>query len=1030
MNLLGHPSRLFFLTYVSCLFNIFLALTRTVTYRAEVTSTGFVGIDPAAARQLASNVAAWGGDVDYIVSLINQAETLSDVLSNAALPLYEIASYGRSIAHAVTSAADQIEGYTLTIDTPFTLLPLAPRLDLGFEPGIGLGNTPRALRGEAGLQAGTDAAQRGLAGVPIGPVRAVDATTGELEEVRQLWDRSDWLVATANDIPDYWDYARSGMAEEATGLRQQAWNQVAAMGGNPALVIGALVHGQATSREIAYTLELQRAQALHTTAENLTTPRLALERDQIRHDATAILHSLFPTAAYHEVINRFGISLTPYETAALVHHADKALDDGAAVFESSDPIRVLQIMGQGYTEAAAITLVNSAPSSGLGSLTILELEAQLAYVEANHGENTSEFDATLAELNERTHLISGDIYVRADLDAVRAAEAFDVSYGDALAAVITGRIDNTSTHPGAQAALAPALQADLERLVEARNRETVGTGPEMLPMDPARQDELASLPDPSSEATRLLAILGTGSTLALAEALSGAMPVNASPADAARITRQINSLTDRGEDLDTAAGATIAAFERNVDLAVVTTLAADENIDLTSAFNLVVNAEIRAMTVDEYHAYEGFTDQAIFDTIDNIQGGDADGRVSLTDIDYTIANADRLGLDAEVVAAAHAFRNSSNLMVRLDSARDFSGNVVAHESFGRDRFDDVTWSRADIDAFELKQNINFVLAGTVDLIDTMGEGGSLDGHLSKGDFQTVLDNAEELELSGAEIAALTTAINGRLYDQNWLERNRDSIALAAAVVAGTAIFIGSGGLGAGISVGLVAASTGGAAIAAGTTTAAINAFTQEDFDDGVALNTVKGGVIGGLAAPGLAIGGATWATASVGARAGIATGLTGEAAGLIGHGALDWAIDNPFNDVDALDLANIRADYSNRNLLLNADSIAGFVTQVGTNHVIGSLNDKAEAQSPSIANGGLEIPDEYMGIEPASPELLEAVAQRRSVVIAAEGSDDLAFLDALGAEASVGGPLNNHILLRPDASSAAVLDAFLQGPEA
>ncbi|EHG6663814.1 RHS repeat protein [Salmonella enterica subsp. enterica serovar Nigeria] len=70
-----------------------------------------------------------------------------------------------------------------------------------------------------------------------------------------------------------------------------------------------------------------------------------------------------------------------------------------------------------------------------------------------------------------------------------------------------------------------------------------------------------------------------------------------------------------------------------------------------------------------------------------------------------------------------------------------------------------------------------------------------------------------------------------------------------------------------------------------------------------------------------------------------------------------------------------------------------------------------------------------MGIEPAPPELVDAVSRRRSVMIATEGSEELRYLDMIGAEANVGGETMTHILLRENASKAAILEEFLHGTQ-
>jgi hypothetical protein len=70
-----------------------------------------------------------------------------------------------------------------------------------------------------------------------------------------------------------------------------------------------------------------------------------------------------------------------------------------------------------------------------------------------------------------------------------------------------------------------------------------------------------------------------------------------------------------------------------------------------------------------------------------------------------------------------------------------------------------------------------------------------------------------------------------------------------------------------------------------------------------------------------------------------------------------------------------------------------------------------------------------MSAEKATPELIENVSYKRQVVFAKEGSEDLAYLDFIGAEANVGGETYTHILLRENPGKAAVLEEFLHGTQ-
>jgi len=71
-----------------------------------------------------------------------------------------------------------------------------------------------------------------------------------------------------------------------------------------------------------------------------------------------------------------------------------------------------------------------------------------------------------------------------------------------------------------------------------------------------------------------------------------------------------------------------------------------------------------------------------------------------------------------------------------------------------------------------------------------------------------------------------------------------------------------------------------------------------------------------------------------------------------------------------------------------------------------------------------------MGVERATAELLSAVQNHgRTIRFAAEGSDELRYLNRIGAEANVGGTNLTHILLRADPSKAALLEEFLHGTQ-
>lgn len=76
---------------------------------------------------------------------------------------------------------------------------------------------------------------------------------------------------------------------------------------------------------------------------------------------------------------------------------------------------------------------------------------------------------------------------------------------------------------------------------------------------------------------------------------------------------------------------------------------------------------------------------------------------------------------------------------------------------------------------------------------------------------------------------------------------------------------------------------------------------------------------------------------------------------------------------------------------------------------------------------------EMLGVEPASQELIETVAQRRSIAWATPGSEEERLLNYFGAEASVSsnelGEQGMPIILKPNPSKPAVLEEFLHGTQ-
>jgi large repetitive protein len=70
-------------------------------------------------------------------------------------------------------------------------------------------------------------------------------------------------------------------------------------------------------------------------------------------------------------------------------------------------------------------------------------------------------------------------------------------------------------------------------------------------------------------------------------------------------------------------------------------------------------------------------------------------------------------------------------------------------------------------------------------------------------------------------------------------------------------------------------------------------------------------------------------------------------------------------------------------------------------------------------------------IEAASEDLLRAVESKgRTIIYALPGSEELRYLDSMGANANVGGPTMADILLRQNPTKVEVLEEFLHGTQA
>jgi len=881
---------------------------------------GMVGVDPVGARALAARTNAWGRQADHIIDLINQAVTLSDVACGAGSQLSQISSDGRTVARAIYAAVAQIEAYRVTLPPRHFAITIPRAPGLGFEPGLG---TASSLAADARARAPHDPhSLHRRADAPRQSTPTIDAKALLISRARRLFSNADLLESARDSVPDYWWYARLGSDDEIADLRARATQAIDSVGTDSTALRAAISTTSLTSHELARQVELGRAQELAVAAQALP-PTLESRRRGIRQQVTAIQFELYRSDRARAIARH--PQLDPITADALISFdSANRFTDGLAVADAKDPARVLELIIQGYPEASAIAFVASAPSSGPDSLTIAELDRALRQMKYDGQAQSAEYTSLQVALNARVLATSGQSPTDADLAAASTAEVSGASYNDVLAGTADHRIA-TNQLTGQE------LDAELTRLVEQQWRESP-----RYPQTPTELQRTGYLGDTAAHVSHLKSFLAGGVPLVMAQQLSRGLATTMTPDQILDIGKTAASLARSGHDESESVTLALFSLDEGLDAIQIGQTALDERIGLTDALTLTLFARQRGMTVAEYHAYTGLLDASIFAALDNVQGGEADDRISIEDLDFAIANEDRLDLPDEVAAVAHAFRQSPSLMTRLDTGRDFNEGVLGQDPVGRDRHDDLLWSRDDLHAFELKQNINVLLANKLGTIDAANESRE-DGHLAKSDFTQVLSDPQRYGLSPHEVLAVQAVIDGRFYDQRWIEANRDSIAIGAAIVAAiaaTAFTLGAAGPPAAAGVGVVAgggatATSGGAfaaaagltatgavagGVAAGTTTVSINAVGDEDFFDGALYNTFNGALVGTQVATGTATASALFASGTrTGAVAG--TGLAfGEAAGVISSGALDWAADTPLGGPDSIDLARLK----NRANLVNA----------------------------------------------------------------------------------------------------------------
>ncbi len=247
------------------------------------------------------------------------------------------------------------------------------------------------------------------------------------------------------------------------------------------------------------------------------------------------------------------------------------------------------------------------------------------------------------------------------------------------------------------------------------------------------------------------------------------------------------------------------------------------------------------LTVDELGVFVAFDRN--FEALDAARQGRTDGRVSLDDLEHVVARADEFG-PAQVLAAA-AMLAQPLLRNRLDTA-DANLDIVAGDMFGSLEPGDGLISRADMDAFIDRSQLNHVLADDAVAIDTAARGGVADGTVSRRDLRTWLDDPANAGRPPEVRRAVQHMVDDQLFDRSWWDRNRDELALGSAVVAGGLVIAATAGtatplvtMGAGFAAGATAA-TG--------TTIVVNNSSANDLGDGAFDNGLAGGFVGMSAA--------------------------------------------------------------------------------------------------------------------------------------------------------------------------------------
>lgn len=352
----------------------------------------------------------------------------------------------------------------------------------------------------------------------------------------------------------------------------------------------------------------------------------------------------------------------------------------------------------------------------------------------------------------------------------------------------------------------------------------------------------------------------------------------------------ISSMIAEGATPEEAVVAFAFADRLDLDLGLARERAAGGGLTVLEILGRMATADALDMTDDELRALELLWDH--FPGFDNAQGGRADDAVSVDDLLFVVANPHRFS-QAQVMAAM-AILDEPVLRNRLDSASE-NLDIVDEDVFGRTSPDDHLISVADLEAFLVRAQLNDLLTEHRMDIDTAAHGGAADGFVSERDLRAWLAANPSAPVEVRE--AVTFMLDTGLHDRSWLDRNREALAMGAAVVAGGVVIVMTAGTATPLVVVMGAGFAAGAS-AAGLTTLGVNHLTGEALTDGLLENSLAGGGIG-MSVAGLP---ASWSSASaitqgLTVRSGLAAaGFSGEVAGVVSGGGVDLLLPDDWED--------------------------------------------------------------------------------------------------------------------------------------